>query len=427
MGDEDYETIYALTMEDPENIGMLVASTPTGKRGTFYRLCKELNFSLDDIVQPVNTKEYGYVYDNRKYDKEKANGWKEFHFPSMVNPKWNAKMEMELKQEYNEIGYQHEVLAEFGTETEGVFNKAYIDEAASVLYPFEEKRTKDGPIAIGIDWDKHGATTNIVVVQYDPNDIRRSRPEIGLIDNGFGRFKIINHIEIPKSDMQYDIAVRTVIDLDRRYNPFAIRPDRGAGEYQIEMLRKELGEKVKGVFYGEKKEVRDPITNVIEKKSLKPLLINQLVLLTERGQIRIPNKEISEVIHRQMINYRVVKVSSVSKEPIYTDTDEHALDAFVFALTGFMDEYPQLLDFIHQVEIVGDMNVVTPNRYNVMNKVENQLINGLDLDNNKDEEQEEIRYNRVPLGYSRKGSSTGFTNLGWKNNNTNNSIWRNKF
>lgn len=227
--------------------------------------------------------------------------------------------------------------------------------------------------------------------------------------------------------MQYDIAVRTVIDLDRRYNPFAIRPDRGAGEYQIEMLRKELGEKVKGVFYGEKKEVRDPLTNIIEKKSLKPLLINQLVLLTERGQIRIPNKEISEVIHRQMINYRVVKVSSVSKEPIYTDTDEHGLDAFVFALTGFMDEYPQLLDFIHQVEVVGDMNVVSPNRYNIMNKVEDQLINGLDLDKNKDKEQEEVRYNRVPLGYSRKGSNTGFTNLGWGNNNKKNSLWRNKF
>lgn len=29
--------------------------------------------------------------------------------------------------------------------------------------------------------------------------------------------------------MQYDVAVRTIIDLDKRYNPFAIRADRGAG------------------------------------------------------------------------------------------------------------------------------------------------------------------------------------------------------
>lgn len=78
---------------------------------------------------------------------------------------------------------------------------------------------------------KYGATTNIVVVQYDPNDVRRARPEIGKIDNGFGRFKVINHIEIPKSDMQYDIAVQTVKRLDKKYDPFAIRVDRGAGKY----------------------------------------------------------------------------------------------------------------------------------------------------------------------------------------------------
>lgn len=77
---------------------------------------------------------------------------------------------------------------------------------------------------------KFGATTNIVVLQHDSTDARRSRPEIGQVDNGFGRFKVLNHIEIPKSDMQYDVAVQTVIELDRRYKPFAIYPDRGAGK-----------------------------------------------------------------------------------------------------------------------------------------------------------------------------------------------------
>lgn len=86
------------------------------------------------------------------------------------------------------------------------------------------------------DWDKYGATTNIVVLQYDPNDVRRSRPEIGRIDNGFGRFRVINHIEIPKSDMQYDIAVQTIIGLDDRYQPFAIYADKGAGKLQIDKI-----------------------------------------------------------------------------------------------------------------------------------------------------------------------------------------------
>lgn len=31
--------------------------------------------------------------------------------------------------------------------------------------------------------------------------------------------------------MQYDIAVQTVKRLDKKYDPFAIRVDRGAGKY----------------------------------------------------------------------------------------------------------------------------------------------------------------------------------------------------
>lgn len=233
MGDEDYETISAIAMEDPENIGMMASSTPTGRRGMFYRMCVELKFNQEEKVRPINTKQYGYIYDPKNYDRSEAMGWKEFHFPSMVNPNWSERMKKELQAEYTEAGYQHEVLAEFGTETEGVFNKDYVDEAASMQYEFVEERVTSGPIAIGVDWDKFGATTNIVVVQYDPNDVRRSRPEIGKIDNGFGRFKVINHIEIPKSDMQYDIAVRTIMQLDKRYDPFAIRVDRGAGKHQL--------------------------------------------------------------------------------------------------------------------------------------------------------------------------------------------------
>lgn len=73
-------------------------------------------------------------------------------------------------------------------------------------------------------------------MQYDPYDQRRPRPEMGEEDPGFGRFKVINHIEIPKSDMHYDLAVKTVIELDKKYNPFAIYPDKGAGKLQIDKL-----------------------------------------------------------------------------------------------------------------------------------------------------------------------------------------------
>lgn len=159
MTDADFETIYAITFEAPERIGVMIASTPTGRRGKFYDVCTKLKFNGDDRLQPINTVQKGYVYDTRKYNRSTAEGWKEFHFPTMVNPEWSSKMEREFRGQYSEIAYQHEVLAEFGTETVGVFNKDYIEEAASLNYPLLTSRKIDGPIAIGIDWDKQ--LTNI--------------------------------------------------------------------------------------------------------------------------------------------------------------------------------------------------------------------------------------------------------------------------
>ena len=427
MGPEDYETIAAIAMEDPERIGMMVSSTPTGARGMFYRICTELKFNKDEEVQPINTKNFGYIYNPKHYNRDNSTGWKEFYFPSTVNPNWSEKMEKELKAEYTEVAYEHEVLAMFGTEMEGVFNKDYLDEAASSKYNLIEERQREGPIAIGVDWDKYGATTNIVVVQYDPNDVRRARPEIGKIDNGFGRFKIINHIEIPKSDMQYDIAVQTIKRLDKKYDPFAIRVDRGAGEYQTEILRKSLGEKVQGVFYGEKIEIRDPLTNRIEKKSLKPFLVNQMVLLLERGQLRIPHIEVNEVIHRQMVNFRVTKVSATTQEPTYTDKDEHGLDGFIFAMTGFMDEYPHLIDIIDEAVFETSVGVTKQKKHNAMADIEKQLQEGLKV-NKKESFEDEIkpRYEKVPLGFSKRRANNSINKLGWgTRGNAGGSIWRN--
>ena len=153
MTDEDFTTIYAIVLEAPKRIGTMIASTPTGRRGMFYKTCTEMKFNQDKKIPPVNTKQLGYVYDSKHYDRAQAEGWKEFHYPSMCNPEWSEQMERELKSQFDEVSYEHEVLAEFGTETIGVFNKDYIDEAASKGYRLQDGSQSTSPIAIGIDWD----------------------------------------------------------------------------------------------------------------------------------------------------------------------------------------------------------------------------------------------------------------------------------
>jgi intein/homing endonuclease len=225
MDDASFEAIYAITFENPKNIGVMVSSTPTGRRGAFWKICTQMKFNQEIRKNKFNK------YDVKSYDREAAEGWMEFHFPSSVNPGWSPSMEKELRQQFTEVAYDQEVNANFGTEMVGVFNKDFIDEASSIAYNYLNSRNHNAPIAVGVDWDKYGAETQIVVVQFDPNDPRRIRTELGENSiSGFGRFKVINRISIPKSEMSYDVAVQKLIEIDYKYEPFAIYCDRGAGE-----------------------------------------------------------------------------------------------------------------------------------------------------------------------------------------------------
>lgn len=336
MSDKDFEAIYAITFEAPNRIGTMIASTPTGRRGMFHKVCTQMKLNMDVQMDEDNR------YDMRTYDRIEAEGWQEFYYPTMVNPEWSPKMERELRQQFSDIAYEHEVLAEFGTEMVGVFNKDYIDEASSIAYNYTTSPTHAGPIAIGVDWDKAGAATQIVVTQYDGNAVRRARPELGETGPSYGRFQVINRIEIPKGEFTYDIAVQKIKELDAIYSPFGIYADAGAGEYQIELLRKALGDKVKRVHLGSSQEVRDPHSRTFEKKPLKAFIVNQTVLMLERGQIRIPHRNDDETLARQMTNYQVTRFSPKTGEPTFTDTDEHALDGLMFTLLAFINEKPEL-------------------------------------------------------------------------------------
>jgi hypothetical protein len=124
MTDADFDTIFAIALEAPKRIGVWCSSTPTGRRATFYRLCTD-----------------------------KRAGWTEFYYPSMVNPEWDETMEKELRAMFStEVAWQHEVLAEFGEETIGVFKKEFIDRAKADYRYIKSSTNKNIRVA-GVDWD----------------------------------------------------------------------------------------------------------------------------------------------------------------------------------------------------------------------------------------------------------------------------------
>lgn len=104
MTDADFESVAAIAGER-ENIRMIMSSTPTGRRGHFYYSCVD-----------------------------KGRGFTEHYHPATHNPDFSPKMDAEFRATLSEQGYAHEVMAEFGTQDMGVFNKEKLDAAMKFKY-----------------------------------------------------------------------------------------------------------------------------------------------------------------------------------------------------------------------------------------------------------------------------------------------------
>lgn len=242
----------------------------------------------------------------------------------------------------------------------------------------------------------------------------RPRPEIGETQPRFGRFQVINRVEIPKGEYTYDNAVKKLIELDQVYNPFAIYVDRGSGEFQLELLRKALGGKVKGVHLGSSQMVRDPHSREFDKKPLKSFIVNQTTLILERGQLRIPHRDIDETLARQMTNYQVVRYSAKTGEATYTDIDEHALDGLMFSLLAFINEKPELAQTVENKPFAR--NVVTVKKtFTDPFKEKKQESKGVLRQTSKKKVEPKFKSSkRKPIGWGRRGLNTKMpSRSGW--------------
>lgn len=354
MGPEDYSTVAAIAGERVD-IGITASSTPTGKRGTFYRMCTDKSF-----------------------------GYHEHFHPSMHNPNWCDEMEAQFRGELNDSQYEHEILAEFGTEETGVFNKdklelatkhdfytylplndiqkkKYLEEEGCLptfydygehhLYPYNPF------ICVGVDWDAYGASSSIVVLEFDVN---------------LKKFRVIKRIEVPRSEYNLDNAVKHVIRVNEIYNPAWIYVDRGYGDYQLERLHiygdehpeSGLKTKVKGWQFKNSLEIMDPITKETKKEPMKPFMVNQLGLTIDRERLVL--SPCDKTLQDQLINYSVERISQ-SGQPVYTSKEEHFVDALGLAHLAFVLEFPKITQLIkvpefsskilHSSKLLGEKRV----------------------------------------------------------------------
>jgi replicative DNA helicase len=192
---------------------------------------------------------------------------------------------------------------------------------------------------IGVDWDKYGAGTNIVVLEVCANNYEDGRFR--------DKIKLCYREEIGKSEYTLTKAVDRIIELNEIFNPKHIYVDRGFGEVQVELLKKhgvenpksKLKERVKGIGFGESIEVRDPYTKLMIKKEIKPFMVDNLRQYLEREQILFPESD--EELYVQLISYVVVRTTS-SGRPVFEaggSAMDHAHDALMLALLAVTQNY----------------------------------------------------------------------------------------
>lgn len=305
LKEEDINTLMALLMEH-NDVEMIVASTPSGRREQFFEMCTS---RMD---------------------------FKEFYYSSMVNPSWSPKMEAELRAAYRtEISWQHEILAEFGEAATSVFQFNLL-EKAMVPYSYEDcKRHPDAIYSMGIDWNDAENGTKIRILEFNPTD---------------KKIRVVDSSTVQKAGWVQTSAVNEAIRMNRVWNCRYIYVDMGYGATQIELLRK-IGQDAqlrkdqwahldmnfidtKGINFSSKIDVFDPITGLPKKMHMKPYIVESCVRFFERGMIEFSSED--EILLKQLHGYNIAKVNA-SGMPIYEAgaAGDHDLDAFMLGLVAF--------------------------------------------------------------------------------------------
>jgi replicative DNA helicase len=311
LSPKDIDASLAVIINFP-NATVWMSSTPTGRREKFFESC--------------NSDQY-----------------REYHYPSYVNPNWTPELEAYFREELTEDGYKHEILAEFGEQEEGVYQSKYIEQAQAAYEYGQFKPNPKWIYMMGVDWNDIKVGTTIGVVGFNPAD---------------GCFYLVDKEIISRGERTQLSACQKIADLNRYWTPEFIYVDQGFGTTQIEVLH-DYGQRclhsygpnhpdarlrliVKGYDFGSNIEVRDLFTKQPIKKPAKPFLVENSVRRFESLCFKYPESDKSYTA--QLEGYIVDRVS-ISGRPIYKQQNEkvgdHLIDAVNLALIAFALEKTQ--------------------------------------------------------------------------------------
>lgn len=133
IGSAQITNIQNILNDNPKTARFIVASTPCGKREEFYRWCTDASKTYRPLKDDIDNFRFSnYIIENN----DKGNGWVQIYSPSVVNKNLleinvdtNRTYLEDLKFELTELRFDQEVMANFGEEELGIYQKRFIDSA----------------------------------------------------------------------------------------------------------------------------------------------------------------------------------------------------------------------------------------------------------------------------------------------------------
>jgi len=325
MGEDDMDALLAMLQKTDENQPekrLMAASTPSGRRAKLWEWDMSPRFSS-------------------------------FWYPSYVNPYWNIEQEEYFRDMYTETGYRHEIEADWGEDADGVYPRKYVDKcfysgdnAWSYKLPVDGKyRKENSSIIFGVDWDKFGAGTSIVILE--AFDTTHADKDLA------GRLKLLYREETPREEYTLTNSVDRIIYLNNIYKPTYIYVDRGFGETQIELLKKHgmaypntgLEKSVVGVSFAQTIEVPDPYSGKKDKKPIKPFMVDTLRQYLERQSIMFSEQD--EELYLQLISY-IVSATTETGRPKFEmsgSVADHCHDALILSTLAVRENFDDMMRF----------------------------------------------------------------------------------
>lgn len=306
LEDEDMASIMGVIAANPDAVTWM-SSTPTGKRQKYYELCN-----------------------NRK--------WKEFFYPSYVNPHFTKEADDNFRAIFTKTMYEQEIKAEFGQDMAGVFLPEFVDRAEFDYHYYDSLPQTNYRYTIGVDWNDYKNGTSIVVCG---------------LNTDTGVVSVIERHSITREGWTQLSACDKIRDLNRKWNPDLIYIDSGYGATQHELLKlfgvqarqagdaghpadKRLSNIIRQYQFGGNIEIFDPFTKQPVPKQAKAYLVETAVRFFENGNIRFSKHDVK--LKSELLAYVVDRISS-NGVPVYCTNNEsigdHNLDAFMLAIVGF--------------------------------------------------------------------------------------------